>query len=256
MTAAPLHSALSRRDRLWPAVGASALAHVFLVVWALARRPPPAIDLAQKPIVAKLVRLGQKRPEQWLPRRDAAPPPPASAPAAPAAPPAPVATPAPPRPAAPSLRAKPAPARPAPRPTAVPVGPAGGGASLSSILSKVQRQQDEERWGDPNGDAGGDSDTAEGDQYLAQIDRALHANYVAPVTIPERERLYLQSRVILWIEPDGRVARWRQELSSGNPTFDAAVERTLRLTTRVAAPPEPLRDLYRRDGIALIFQAR
>jgi TonB family protein len=138
----------------------------------------------------------------------------------------------------------------------VPVGPAKPGASLSSILSKVQRQQDEQRWGDPNGDAAGDSDTAEGDQYLAQIDRALHANYVAPVTIPERERLYLLSRVILWIEPDGRVTRWRHERSSGNPNFDAAVERTLKLTPRVAPPPERLRDLYRRDGIALIFQAR
>ncbi len=76
------------------------------------------------------------------------------------------------------------------------------------------------------------------------------------MTIPERERLYLQSRVILWIEPDGRVSRWRQELSSGNPTFDAAVECTLRLTARVPPPPDRLRDQYRRDGIALIFQAR
>jgi colicin import membrane protein/protein TonB len=120
----------------------------------------------------------------------------------------------------------------------------------------VQRQHDDERWGDPNGDPAGDSDAGEGDQYLAQIDRALRGNYVAPSTLPERERLYLQSRVILWIEPDGRVTRWRQERSSGNPTFDAAVERTLRLTSRVPPPPERLRDLYKKDGIALIFQAR
>lgn len=255
MTSLPVQSALSRHDRLWPAITASAVAHVLLVIWALVRRPPPPIDLDQKPIVAKLVRLGPKRPEQWLPRKDAAPPP-ATAPAAPPAP-----TPAPavavaPRPAAPSPKAKPAPTRPAPSPTSVPVGPARPGASLSSILSKVQRQQDEQRWGDPSGDPAGDSDTGEGDQYLAQIDRALHANYVAPSTIPERERLYLQSRVILWIEPDGRVARWRQERSSGNPTFDAAVERTLKLTARVPPPPDRLRDQYRRDGIALVFQAR
>lgn len=255
MTSLPVQTALSRRDRLWPAIGASAVAHVLLVVWALVRRPPPPIDLEQQPIVAKLVRLGPKRPDQWLPRKEAEPPP-ATAPAAPRAPaPAPAVT-APPRPAAPSPRAKAAPARPAPVPAAAAPGPAAPGASLSSILSKVQRARDDERWGDPNGDAAGDSDTAEGDQYLAQIDRALHANYVAPNTIPERERLYLQSRVILWIEPDGRVSRWQQEKSSGNPTFDAAVDRTLKLTARVPPPPDRLRDQYRRDGIALIFQAR
>lgn len=251
MTSLPVPSALSRRDRLWPAVVASAVAHLLLVGWGVVRRPPPAIDLEQKPIVAKLVRLGEKRPEQWLPRKEAAPPPPAT----PAAPAAPVLAAAPPHPAAPSPKAKPAPRAPAPV-----AGPAVGagkpGASLSSILSKVQRQQDEQRWGDPNGDAAGDSDTGEGDQYLAQIDRALHANYVAPSTIPERERLYLQARVILWVEPDGRVTRWRTERSSGNPNFDAAVERTLKLTGRVPPPPDRLRDLYRKDGIALVFQAR
>jgi colicin import membrane protein/protein TonB len=252
VTALPVTSALSRRDRLWPVVAVSATAHLLLVGWGLARRPPPPIDLEQKPIVAKLVRLGEKRPEQWLPRKEAEPPPAA----APAAPPAPAVAAAAPRPAAvPAPKARPAPPRAAAAPAPV-VGAPQPGASLSSILSQVQRQHDEQRWGDPNGDPAGDSDTGEGDQYLAQIDRALHANYAAPSTIPERERLYLQSRVILWIEPDGRVTRWRQERSSGNPNFDAAVERTLQKTARVPPPPDRLRDLYRKDGIALIFQAR
>jgi TonB family protein len=120
----------------------------------------------------------------------------------------------------------------------------------------VQRQEDDRRWGDPSGDAAGTSDTADGDQYLAQVDRALRQNYVAPVTIPERERLYLEVSVILWIEPDGRVSRYRQERSSGNTTFDAAVERTLRLTPRVPPPPDRMRDALRRTGITLVFQAR
>lgn len=252
MSSPPVTSALSRRDRLGPAVAASAVAHLLLVGWGLARRPPPPIDLEQRPIVAKLVRLGEKRPEQWLPRKEAAPPP-AAAPAAPAAP-APAAASATPA-AAPSPRGKPAPPR-----AAAPAAPAAGeprpGASLSSILTKVQRQQDEQRWGDPDGDPAGDSDVAEGDQYLAQVSRALHDNYRAPVTIPERERLHLEVRLILWIEPDGRVTRWRQERSSGNPNFDAAVENTLRKTGRVPPPPDRLRDVYRKDGIALAFQAR
>src|SRR5512138_759864 len=84
----PVATALGRHDRMWPAVIASVVVHALVVAWAVARRPPPPIDLAQKPIVAKLVRLGEKRPEEWLPRKDAAPPPPApsAAPAAPAAP--------------------------------------------------------------------------------------------------------------------------------------------------------------------------
>jgi colicin import membrane protein/protein TonB len=250
VTALPVPSELSRRDRLWPALAASAAAHALLVAWGLARRPPPPIDLEQRPIVAKLVRLGEKRPEQYLPRKEAEPPP-APAPAAPPAP-VPAAAPAPPRPAAPAPRAKAAPRPPAPSPPA----PAGPARTLSSILSKVQRQADEKAWGDPDGDRAGDSDAGEGDAYAAQVDRALRASYVVPSTIPERERLYLEVHVVLWIEPDGRVSRWRQERSSGNPTFDAAVERTLKLTPRVPPPPEGKRDALRRNGFLLVFQAR
>jgi colicin import membrane protein/protein TonB len=241
-------SALSRRERLWPAVSASVVAHVVLIAWGVAHRPPPPIDLEQKAIVAKLVRLGEKRPEQYLPRKDAAPPPAAPAPAA-AAPAAPV----PPRPATPAPHAKPA---PAPAAAAAPPAAQPGSTSLSSILSKVQRQADEERWGDPTGSSAGDSDTAEGDQYLALVDRALRANYVVPVTIPDRERLYLEANIILWVEPDGRIVRWRQERPSGNPTFDAAVQRTLKVTPRVPAPPRSLSDSYRKTGIQLVFRAR
>jgi colicin import membrane protein len=248
----PVTSALSRRDRLWPAVGASAAAHLCLIVWALAHRPAPLLDLQQKPIVAKLVRLGEKKPDEWLPRKEAAAPAPAAAQPAPVAVPVPAA-PAPPRTAAPSPRAKPAPPAPA---AAAPAAAPKPGASLSSILSKVQRDVDEKRWGDPSGNPAGDSDVAEGNQYLALVDRALHANYKAPLTIPERERLYLETNVILWVEPDGRIVRWRQERSSGNAAFDAAVERTLRGTTRVPPPPENMRESLRSAGIQLVFRAR
>src|SRR6266496_1975865 len=210
--ALPFASALSRRDRLWPAALGSAVVHAVVLVWALARAAPPAIDLEQKAIVAKLVRLGEKRPEQFLPRKEAAPAP------------------------------------------APPSNGKAGGTSLASILSKVQKQADAERWGDRSGSAAGDSNAAEGDQYLALVDRALRANYVVPVTIPERERLYLEANIVLWLEPDGRIARWRQERPSGNPAFDAAVERTLRATPRVPPPPSQLRDSYRTTGIKLVFQ--
>jgi colicin import membrane protein/protein TonB len=247
--ALPVASALSRRDRLWPAITASLVAHALAVAWTAARQDAPPLHLDQKPIVAKLVRLGEKRPEEWLPRREAAPPP-AAAPAPKVAVPA---APAAAKPAAPSPAAK-APA-PSPAPAAVAGPPRAGPASLASILSKVQRDVDERRFGDPGGDPAGDSDTAEGDQYAALVDRALRANYVVPATVPERERMHLEADVILWIEPDGRITRWKQDRPSGNPTFDAAVERTLRATARVPPPPEHLRDTYRRVGIQLLFRA-
>jgi colicin import membrane protein/protein TonB len=121
------------------------------------------------------------------------------------------------------------------------------------VLSRVQRDADQERYGAPDGDALGDSDSgSEGDRYIALVDRAIKANYRVPLTIPERERLYLETSVALWIEPDGRIARWRQERSSGNATFDAAVERTLKAAPRLPPPPDPLR----RTGILLVFRAR
>jgi colicin import membrane protein/protein TonB len=248
---APGASALGRRDRLWPAAAVSALLHVALVGWAVVRRPPAPIDLEQKPIVAKLVRLGEKRPEEWLPRKEAPPPAAAAAPPAPApvvaAPvPAPAARPS--RPAPPAAKAPPAP-KPPPPSTGRP-----GGTSLASVLSKVQREVEQTRWGAPDGDPSGDSDSAsEGDRYLALVVRELKARYHVPSTISERERMHLKGTIVLYIEADGRIARWSFEARSGNGAFDDALDRTLR-QTRLPPPPAPMRDLYRTTGLQVIFQ--
>lgn len=240
----PVTTALSRRDRMWPAVAFSVAAHLVLVAWGLLRAPAAPIDLEQKPIVAKLVRIGEKKPEQYLPRKEAAPPP---APAAPAAVPV-VAAPAPP--AAPA--AKPAPTAAPAKPQ--PAAPArGNGTTLASVLSKVQRQVEDKPWGAPDGDPAGDSDTAEeGDRYLALVDRELKAHYRVPATIPERERLYLKATVVLFIEPDGRLSRWKLVTPSGNSTFDAAVARTLDSNPRLPPPPDDIRARYP-NGLPIAF---
>jgi colicin import membrane protein len=245
----PVATALGRPDRIWPAVAVSAAVHAALVMWAVVRTQSPEIDLHQKPIVAKLVRLGEKRPEEYLPRKEAPPPAPAPAPAAPPVPAA-LAAPTPPAPAA-KPGPKPAPPRPAPAPAA----PShGSGTSVSSILSKVQKQVAQDRWGDPNGDPAGDSEEgSEGDRYLALVIRSLQANYRVPATISERERLFLKGTVVLYIEPDGRITRWNVEKPSGNPAFDDALDRTVR-QTRLPPPPDPLREAYRRTGLQVIFQ--
>ena len=248
--ALPVASALSRRDRLWPALSASAAGHVLLIVWALARTPPPPIDLEQKAIVAKLVRLGEKKPEQWLPRKEAAP---APAPA----PPASVAVPVPAAQAAP----RPAATKPGPKPppavAAAPVPAASGGkpggTSLASILSKVQRQEDDRRYGNPSGDAAGESESgSDGDRYLGAVVQQLKRNYDVPKTIPPQDLLNLKATVILRIDPAGRIAGHEFERRSGNAAYDAALERAI-ARTQLPPPPPALRDHYGRTGLGVNF---
>lgn len=250
----PVATAFGRRDRMWPAVLASLAVHAALVGWAFMRPAGPEIDLSQKPIVAKLVRLGQKRPESYLPRKETPPPPAPASPAPPAPIPVAAKPPPAPAPAAPSASARAPAPPPAPAPRQSRTPERGSGTSVSSLLSRVQKEVEQERWGDPQGDPAGDSDEAsEGDRYLALVVRALKANYRVPSTISERERLYLKGSVILYIEPDGRVSRHRLEQSSGNGAFDDALDRTVR-QTRLPPPPDGFRDLYRTTGLQVIFQ--
>jgi colicin import membrane protein/protein TonB len=243
--ALPVTSALGRRDRLWPAVTASVLAHALVAVWALVRAPPPPIDLEQRPIVAKLVRLGEKRPEEWLPRKEQPPPPaPAAAPAAPAAP----SPPAPAKPSAPAAAAKAPPA-----PAAPSAGGKARGATLASVLSKVQREVEESRWGSPDGDALGDSETgSEGDRYLALVQRELQTHYNLSKTIPDRELVQLAATVVLRIDGAGRVLGHAFERRSGNAAYDAALERAI-AAARLPPPPPELRERFRTTGLGVNF---
>jgi colicin import membrane protein/protein TonB len=226
-------TALGRRERFWPAVLLSAAVHAALVLVAVARAGP-VLDLEQKPIAARLVKLGEARPPEWLPRKDAVPPPPA--PGAPAAP------------ASPSPGGK-APAVPGAGRAAAP----GKAPSLSDVLSRVRKEVDEERWGSPAGDPMGEAAEGEaGDRYLALVKETLHANFNAPATIPEQERLHLKAVVVLHVEHDGRIARHRFERRSGNPAFDDAVERAIR-QTRLPPPPPEDRERYRTNGLGANF---
>jgi colicin import membrane protein len=243
-------SILGRPDRMWPSVTVSLAVHALIIVWALARPAGPEIDLEQKPIVARLVRLGEKKPEEFLPRKEAPPEPPAPAPAVVVA-----AAPGPNVPMAPPA-AKPAPKAPPAKPPPAAAAPSRGtGTSLASVLSRVRDDvQREKRYGSPDGDPAGDSDTAsEGDRYLALVQRALKASYRIPATISERDRLHLKGTIVVYIEGDGRIARWRIEKPSGNGAFDDALERTLR-ETRLPPPPDAMRERYRSIGVQVLFQ--
>ena len=236
-------STLLRRDRLWPAVVASVAVHVALGGLALYRRGP-AIDASQAPITARLVRLGEARPKELLPRKE---PEPAPAEAATEAPP--VTAPAPSPSPGPPARAVAA-TRPAAKPAAERGGGSKSGRRLSSVLSGMKQEL---AVGSPEGDPLGDSSEALGDQYLAQVVRALRRNYRVPSTIGEKERLYLQGTIVLFIEPDGRVLRHEFVKRSGNPVFDEALERAVR-DIRLPPPPGDGREAYRRRGLQVDFK--
>ena len=238
-----------RRERLWPLVVVSVLAHAAVIAAALLHKPSAQIDLEQRPIVAKLVRLGEKRPQQFLPRKEEAAPPPAAAvpvpvPAQKPQPPAP--------PAAPVAQAKPtAPAPKAPAPKA-----AGKSDVLASVLSRVRRDKalSEPAYGDPQGDPLGDaSEASAGDQYLALVERSLRESYVLPATISDRDRLHLKATVILYIDADGQVLRYTFESKSGNGAFDAALDRAIR-AARIPPPPNDLRKKYRNEGLGVVYR--
>jgi len=251
----PVATELGRKERLWPAVTASIAVHAAAIALGLQVASGPEIELEQTPIKAKLVRLGEKKPEAQLPRRDVAPPPPEPAPAAPAPP----ETPPPPPDTPPSPKAMPTPepvpaARPAPA-RAAPVRSRANGSGVDALLRRTERElQREKLYGDPEGDPDGDSEEGSvGDRYDALVSKAVHANYQVPSTIPDRERLHLTAHMTIWVEADGTISRFEITRPSGNPVFDAALDRAIR-ATRLPPPPSEWAQQFRRRGRTLEFK--
>jgi hypothetical protein len=92
---------------------------------------------------------------------------------------------------------------------------------------------------------------AEDEQYLGLVRRELISNYKVPKSVVERGTP-LKAMVVLYIEPDGRVARWRFKARSGDSEFDAAVAE-LAERVRLPPPPEALRERYGSAGIMLMI---
>jgi len=243
-------SAFHRKDRIWPAVVASLAVHAALLAAGALGPRGPAIDQDLKPITARLVRLGEARPKELLPRKEAEAPAPAQAPTPAPAPAAPAPVPAPTAVAVPAARAEPKPA--SPKPAAAGPARAGptAGSRLSNVLSEVRQEL---QTGSPDGDPLGDSAVGEGDQYLAAVRLQLRQNYRLPATISEKERLHLTGTVVLYVEADGRISRYEITKHSTNPSFDEALERAVR-QTRLPPPPPDRREAYRRQGVEVDFR--
>jgi TonB family protein len=253
-----VHGSLSKRQQPYPwAVAISVALHLALfggAVIAARYASGPRIDLGQKPIAAKLVRLGKPRDERLLPRKETAPPPPPAPNEAP--------VPVPPSPP-PSTNAAPSavPAPPAPKAASPATGKAPDAKNkLDDVMKRFKSglppgpATASDPVGQPDGDPEGDAEeAAEGERYLALIQRRIKDRYQVPATIPETERLHLNAVVRIYIERNGGIARSELVRSSGNGVYDSAVQAGVGRASPLPPPPEHLVAMLR-DGVDLNFR--
>ncbi len=225
----------------------SLAAHVAMFGGALlyARLAPPRV-VPEKPIVARLVRLGKPRDKRLLPRLPSATRPPPAASTGKTVP-VPDATRAKALPREPSLKERERQALEQQKKLMQALdslGPPPDGPTGKTPEPPVGQAD-----GDVNGNA---DDAAEGDRYLALIQSTLRSSYQLPETISEKERLYLEALVFIKIGPDGRIVASHLEKSSGNAQFDDAIQTGLRKMTLPAPPPAFLARYG--DGIDLHYK--
>ncbi len=206
----------------------------------------PHLDLEKRTIAAKLVRLGKERPPEFLPRKYKAPPPPK--PSAPLPVKKPKAAPKKPPKAEPKPKTKPPTSERNPDPLA---------AAIERIAAEYDPKADpnEAPPGSPDGDPFGDSaEGSPGDRYLALVTRVIRSHYRVPSVITERERMFLNATVVLYVSPEGRIVRHEIERSSGNPHFDAALIRAVEASSPLPPPPAGWRDRFLREGLGVRFR--
>jgi hypothetical protein len=229
-------------------VGLSVLGHVVAVVlwllvgWLMAG---PKVDLAQKPIKASLVRLGKKRDDKLLPRKEEEAPPPVQKVEEVAAPTPKVADTAV---KIPTKDAKPE------KSTDKKDGAKDAKKSLFDAFNKTGKAgKPEELEGDENGDPNGDSAKQEGERYFGLLNSVVKRNYDVSSTIDEAERRRLRAEVALRIGPAGELLDVSLTRPSGNELFDSAVIGAVKKAAPFSPPPEHLRDSLKKAGVAFVF---
>jgi outer membrane biosynthesis protein TonB len=193
-------------------------------------RPPP-----RRPVIAHLVALGKPRDQSLLPRKESRAP----APVAPASVPS----------------TKPgmvAPSKPAQRqPTRQELMERALAAAARNTSTE---KPDPDRAGEATGSANGTAATAEqGDKYFGEVEDAIHAQYVVPSVISERERLYLSANVVVYIGRDGSIVKHVMTKPSGNSFFDQALELAIQ-RSKLPPPPPELAKLVRDEGLEINFK--
>jgi TonB family protein len=208
----------------------------------LINRPPP-IDLNQKPIKASLVRLGQPRDKQLLPRKEEPPAPPREVQA-------PAPAPAPKEPA----HKKPSPTATAAAPSAKQEGKKEGDPR-KKLFGAFERAgaKPRELEGAEDGDLLGDSAVQEGERYYGALKGQVRRYFLVSQTIPDQERIRLRANVLFRIGRSGELIESRLQKSSGNPLFDAAVLSAVKKAAPFAPPPPHLLDSLRTKGVLMEF---
>lgn len=259
---APEHSALvPRKERFGWAWTISACLHVVFFVGMFLGSFGSCGSTAepQTPIAARLVRLGTPREERLLPRLpNQTPTPPAAKDAPVVQPGEKVAAPVPPAPTPPkpTEAAIPSPVAPpaeAPKTQAKAPADAPKNESKQKLDDIMKAFSSGSRTGpaDPlpgqlDGDPMGDAEeAAEGERYLALVQRRIQSHYTVPSTIPDEERIRLRAVVTIRVESNGVISDFEITKSSGNGSFDAALESAVRKASPLPPPPDHLRSTMR-----------
>ncbi|GEM_PF-5585266 len=92
--------------------------------------------------------------------------------------------------------------------------------------------------------AGDQTETGSGQQALGDAERARYSEQVRQVFYrdfsPLQDQPGLAAVAWVWVDAQGKVLRHRIQTPSGDGSFDAAVERAIRLVSDVPAPPSEL----------------
>ncbi|HKC58700.1 MAG TPA: TonB C-terminal domain-containing protein [Myxococcales bacterium] len=188
-------------------------------------RPRPL----RKPVIAHLVALGKPRDPRLMPRKESEPPPGGS--------------PSTPRPSS-SGKTAPEPTRQELMERAL------AGAERRTKNEKPDPERAGQETGSPSGTA---ASAEEGEKYFGEVEDRIHANYVVPSVISERERLYLSATVVIYIGRDGTIVKHVMTKPSGNSFIDQALVLTLQ-RTRLPPPPPELAGLVRNEGLEINFK--
>jgi TonB family protein len=192
-------------------------------------RPASPVIMPRDFMVAKIVRLGKKRPPNLLPTIPAQP--------APTAPKTAVQL-------TDNEQGKAAPKKEPPPESAKP-GDLQRALAHAKLLAQREAQADEE--GDPNGDPNGNSDTASpGDVYATAVFKVYHDQWTWP---PFAKEQHLSALARVFVDAQGNVFKVMLVKSSGNGPFDDSVTEVLNKVKKLPPPPPGLALRFERSGL-------
>lgn len=240
---------------------------VALILWSgqlHSRRPAHSV------LTTQLVRLGEKRPENLLPRKEVAPPDMPTAPVTPIAPPVPI--PAPQAPKATIAKAAPVEVKPAQAKAMQPLQHVEKPekqkstdvktrvqelARVSSALERLKNKKPEPPTGDRSGVAEGEITDArlaiEGNKFMTAVYHCIKSNYAVEGLDPSMVE-GAQAEVAIRVQADGTLIDYRIVKSSGRMPFDRAVLAAVKRCGKVEPPDAVIRSVVGKEGILIDFR--